>query len=396
VTHPVRNIREILSLKGLDRDRSAWLERIEAITDDQVQAALSMSPWSYKPEKLVALVSPAAEKYIEQMAQTARRLTIQRFGRTVKLYAPLYVSNHCVNGCTYCGFNCKSKTKRARLTVEEAVAEAEVIAGEGFRDLLLVSSEDREYIDVEYLCELASRLQGKFSSLSVEIYQMSEGGYSRLFEAGIDGVTLYQETYDRDVYQAFHRSGPKADYDERLLTPGRAARAGMREVGLGALLGLTNWRLETLALAEHGHHLMKSHWQSHISFSFPRLRPASDVDAMQFEHLLSDTELVQMILALRLCFADAGLVISTRESADLRDHLIELGITKMSAGSKTSPGGYLHESGQLKQFEIDDSRRPAEVAEMIKSHGFEPVWKDWERPVSAQKHLTRKRSLRAV
>ena len=382
MTHPAGDIREILSLRRLDRDRSAWIERIEATTDDQVRAALSGPPGSYTLHKLAALVSPAAEKHIEQMAQMARRLTLQRFGRTVRLYAPLYVSNHCVNRCLYCGFNCRSNARRIRLTVDQAVAEAQVIAGEGFRDLLLVSSEDRKFIDADYLCELARRLQGKFSSLSVEIYQMSEAEYRRLFEAGIDGVTLYQETYDRDVYQAFHRSGPKADYNERLLTPDRAAKAGMREIGLGALLGLTDWRVETLALAEHGHHLMKHHWRSHISFSFPRLRPASDVDAMQFEHLLGDTELIQMILALRLCFADAGLVMSTREGARLRDHVIELGVTRMSAGSKTSPGGYLHEDGQLKQFEIDDARRPAEVAAMIKSRGFDPVWKDWERPVS--------------
>lgn len=381
-THSAPNIRDILSFKGLDRDRSAWIERFEAVSDDKVKAALDTPPGSYALDKLAALISPAATKYIEQMAQAARRLTIQRFGRTVRLYAPLYVSNYCINGCLYCGFNCNSKTSRIRLTVEEAVAEARLIAGEGFRDLLLVSSEDRKFIDVEYFSELARRLQGQFSSLSVEIYQMSEAEYKRLFEAGIDGVTVYQETYDREVYQAFHRFGPKADYDRRLLTPSRAAAAGMREIGLGTLLGLADWRIETLAMAEHGHNLMKRHWQSHISFSFPRLRPASNVDRMQFKHLMSDTELVQMILALRLCFADAGLVISTRESAALRDHLIELGITKMSAGSKTSPGGYRHDAGQLKQFEIDDSRRPTEVAAMIKSHGFEPVWKDWQRPVS--------------
>jgi 2-iminoacetate synthase len=242
---------------------------------------------------------------------------------------------------------------------------------------LLVSGEDREFIGVDYLCELAGKLRGKFSSISIEIYQMTTEEYAKLFVAGIEGVTLYQETYDRNIYRKYHQAGPKADYNYRLSAPDSIAQAGMREIGIGALLGLSDWRPETLALGEHAHYLMKRYWKSHVSFSFPRLRPAKNVDRTQFS-LLSDKNLVQMIIALRLCFADAGMVLSTRESAELRDHLIEVGITKVSAGSKTSPGGYSQPTNAIEQFEIDDTRSPAQVAGMIRAHGFEPVWKDWD------------------
>lgn len=372
------DIKKILCDRGLDgRGNSIWAERLGQITPKEVEWALSRKAGYYVLDRLLMLVSPAAENYLEQMAQMARQVTLQRFGRTIRLYAPLYLSNYCVNNCLYCGFNKDNKYKRRRLTIEQAIEEVDIIASEGFRDILLVSSEDRKFISVDYLCELAGRLRGKFSSISIEIYQMTTEEYAKLFAAGIEGVTLYQETYDRDVYRKFHQGGPKADYDYRLSAPDSIAQAGMREIGIGALLGLSDWRLETLALGEHAHYLMKRYWKSRVSFSFPRLRPASNVDQTQFS-LLSDKNLVQMIVALRLCFADAGVVLSTRERAELRDHLIEVGVTKVSAGSKTSPGGYSQPRNAVEQFEIDDTRSPAEVAEMIRAHGFEPVWKDWD------------------
>ena len=219
---------------------------------------------------------------------------------------PCMYLNVCSNRCVYCGFNCDSPTERCRLTIDEAMAEAEVIRAEGFTDLLLVSSEDRQHVTIDYLCELARRLRGMFSSLSIEIHQLERHEYQRLFEAGIEGVTLYQETYDPAVYRDYHLAGPKADFARRLRAFDDVGAAGMRQLGLGVLLGLTDWRLETLTLAEHGHALIKRYWRSRVSFSFPRLRPASDVERDRFEHLMNDRELVQMILALRLCFADAG------------------------------------------------------------------------------------------
>ncbi len=380
--HNSPSIKTILADKGLDREAEFWQEQIENVTSPDVESALAGPAGVYRLDKLAALISPAAEDYLEQMAQAARQLTIQRFGRTIKLYAPLYLSNHCANSCLYCGFNAQSNFDRTRLTIDQTLAEADFLAANGFSDILLVSGEDKEFISADYLIELTKRLREKFSSVSVEIYQLTGPEYTRLFAGGVDGVTIYQETYNRKAYAHFHPAGPKADYDKRLAAPDSIAAAGMRELGLGALLGLSDWRAEVLALAEHAHFLMKRYWQCHVSFSFPRLRPAHQVDNRRFEHLISDKNLVQMITALRLCFADAGLVISTRERAQLRDNLIKLGVTRLSAGSKTNPGGYSGTRETTGQFEIDDNRSPAQVADMIKAQGTEVVWKDWDKAFS--------------
>ncbi len=372
------SIDSILESLQLDRDRGLWEQRLRLVNSQDVEAALASHPGTYSLTKLLALVSPAAEGYLEQMATLSQRLTLQRFGKTIRLYAPVYLSSHCVNRCRYCGFNRDNTFTRVRLSVDEAAAEADILASEGFRDILLVSSEDRAFITVEYLAELAKQLKGRFSFISVEIYQMSAREYEQLFDAGVDGVTLYQETYDRNAYARYHLGGPKADYDTRLRGPDDMALAGMREIGLGALLGLADWRIETLALAEHASYLMRRYWQSRVSFSFPRLRPACGVPPAEFPHMLTDRNLVQMMLALRLCFADAGLVLSTREPAQLRDHLIGLGITRLSAGSRTSPGGYTDPQANTGQFEVNDHRSPAEVTAAIKARDFDPVWKDWD------------------
>lgn len=360
-----------------------WRQRLGDITARDVETALATRPGSYRPDRLLALVSPAAEAYLEEMARQSQALTRQRFGRTIKLYAPLYLSSFCVNRCRYCGFNAENRFERTRLTIDEALADAERIAREGFRDILLVSSEDRTFVTVEYLVELAAKLRERFSFIGIEIHQMSAGEYRRLFEAGIEGVTLYQETYDRDEYTRQHPGGPKADYDVRLRGPDDMAQAGMREIGLGVLLGLADWRIETLALAEHASYLIRRYWRSHVSFSFPRLRPACGVTlstrARLPSPLLTDRNLVQMMLALRLCFADAGLVLSTREEARFRDHVVALGPTRISAGSRTNPGGYSQADRGQGQFEVSDRRSPREVADMLARHGLEPVWKDWDR-----------------
>lgn len=373
------SIQAILARQQLDADREAWEQRLQQATTGDVEAAIASRPGSYSLSKLLALVSPAAEDYLEQMAELSQRLTLQRFGRTIRLYAPLYLSSHCVNRCQYCGFNKDNAFDRVRLSINEAIAEAELLAREGFRDILLVTSEDKEFITVAYLTELAKALRGKFSFISAEIYQMTAADYRKLFDAGIEGITLYQETYDRLTYAKYHLGGPKANYDTRLHGPDDFASAGMREVGLGALLGLANWRIETLALAEHAFHLFKRYWQSRISFSFPRIRPACGVPTEAFPHMVTDKNLVQMMLALRLCFADAGLVLSTREPAQLRDRFVQLGITKMSAGSRTSPGGYSRNDGDAGQFKVNDERSAADVVAMLKNQGLEPVWKDWDR-----------------
>ncbi len=378
-TSTANSFADVLRQRRLDSDRDLWAQRLADVTAADVETALASRPGSYHPAKLLALVSPAAEPYLERMAELSQRLTLQRFGRAIRLYAPVYVSNYCVNRCKYCGFNRTNDFHRTRLTLDEALEEANVLACEGFRDILLVSGEDRAFISVDYLAELARRLRKTFSFVGAEIYQMTAGEYAQLFEAGIEGVTLYQETYDRDEYARQHPGGPKADYNMRLHGPEDMGDAGMREIGLGVLLGLANWRVETLAMAEHAAYMIRRYWQSRISFSFPRLRPACGVTPGEFPHLLSDKNLVQMMLALRLCFADAGLVLSTREPPYLRDRLVGLGMTRISAGSRTNPGGYTQGDSASEQFAVSDSRSPAEVAAMLDQRGFEPVWKDWDR-----------------
>lgn len=368
-------VRTALAEAGLDRIPPGWPAPLERFRVEDVRAALAHPPAPFRPERLAAFLSPAAGEALEEMAQAARALTEQRFGRTMALYAPLYVSNYCINRCVYCGFNACTHAERRRLSVEEALADARIIREEGFRDILLVSGEDPGYVTTDYLATLARELRALFASVSVEIYPLDEAGYQRLFAAGVDGVTLYQETYDRDTYARVH-DGPKADYDARLAAQEAAARAGMRRLGLGALLGLADWRYETFALAIHARTLMKHFWRARIAFSFPRIREAASVDLRQFCPV-TDRDLAQMMVALRLSFPDAALVLSTREAPGLRDHLLPLGITQISAGSRTTPGGY-GGSQATEQFAVSDTRSAREVVDHLARSGYDPVWKDWD------------------
>lgn len=376
-----RLVLDALEEAGMTRKPADWDERLRAITDAEVLDELNR-PARFEMRRLLALLSPAAASRIEELAQAAHRLTRQRFGNAVSLFAPLYVSNYCVNHCRYCGFNSGHPHRRKRLSMEEAVAEAAVIASEGFRDILLVSGEDARHIDVDYLCRLADNLRrgGLFSTIGIEIYIQSEANYRSLFEAGIDGVTIFQETYERDAYASWHPGGPKAVYANRICASEAAARAGMRRIGLGVLLGLEDWRFDAAAMAVHANALSDHYWRSRTSFSFPRIRP-SESGMSEFPHLLSDADFVQMLLALRLCFPDSGLTLSTRESPRLRDHLIPLGVTQISAGSKTNPGGYGAEQGgesATEQFAVSDERSAAEMAAVLRRLGYDPVWKDWD------------------
>lgn len=312
---------------------------------------------------------------LEMLAQRAHALTIQRFGKTIKLYAPVYLSNRCINSCRYCGFNRSGRINRITLTADEAIKEAEFLLKQGHRHLLLVAGEDPGSVPLEYLEEIAKKLRGRVAKLLIEVQPFDETSYKRLADAGVDGVTLYQETYHKKTYETMHPAGPKSNFDARLEAIDAAGRAGMRFLGIGALLGLYDWRHETLALISHARELKKKFWQAHIGVSFPRIRDCASDFHMPFP--VSDGELVRMIIALRLALPDADLTISTREPATLRDRLIPLGITQMSAGSVTSPGGYTNEQNAGEQFHIEDTRSPAKVAEAISATGYQPVWKDW-------------------
>lgn len=324
----------------------------------------------------LALVSPAARAYLEPLAARARELTHRRFGRVVQLYAPLYVSNECTNTCRYCGFSARNPIRRTTLGPERVEEEARAIWEQGFRSLLLVSGEAPRVVPPAYLEDLARRLHALFPSLSVEVYPLDVDGYRRLAAAGIDGLTVYQETYDPALYAECHPSGRKADYGWRLGAPERGATAGLRRVGLGALLGLGPWRAEAVGLALHALWLQRVHWRTQVCVSFPRLRPAEG--ALAPPAPVPDADLVQLACALRLLLPDAGLVLSTREAAPLRDALARICITHMSAGSRTEPGGYTRPAESGEQFAVEDRRPPAEVARRLVEAGLEPVWKDWD------------------
>jgi len=314
------------------------------------------------------------------MIEEARRLTLQYFGKTILLYAPLYISNECVNGCAYCGFNARSKIKRATLTIEEIMEEANYLRKQGFQHILVLTGEAREKVPVNYLKEVIKRLKEYFVSISIEVYPLTEDEYRCLVQAGADGLTIYQETYHLPTYRKVHLFGPKRDYWWRLGAPERAARAGMRRIGLGVLLGLYDWRYEAKKLAEHLRYLLKKYWQTQFQLSFPRINPAET--NFKVEHPVSDEELIQMICAFRLSFPQIPFVLSTRERAELRDQIFPLGITAMSAGSKTCPGGYSLGIKGGKQFEIADTRSVKEVCQSLTARGYEPVFKDWERSFS--------------
>jgi 2-iminoacetate synthase len=330
-------------------------------------------------EEMAALVSPSAAGMLEEMAQRARAITARRFGKTIQFYAPLYISNFCRNSCVYCGFNAGNRVGRRTLKPDEIMSEARLLHDRRIHQLLLVTGECPEQVSPAMLAEVVSRLQGLFPLIAVEVYPLEEDDYRRLVGAGADGLTIYQETYDRQIYLQVHPAGPKRNFDYRLEAPERGGRAGFRQIGIGSLLGLNDWRLEACWLYLHARFLMKHYWKSQAAISFPRLRPAAG--GYQPPHPVSDRELVQMICALRLSLPDVGLVLSTRESPEFRDHMIGIGITKMSAGSRTSPGGYLDEQGPEaeEQFSVHDGRSVAQVAEAVRNRGYDPVWKDWDK-----------------
>lgn len=349
-------------------------ESIEGKTSSDVERALAAE--RLRSDDLQALLSPAAAPYLEQMAARAHRLTLQRFGKNILLYAPLYLSNLCVNGCRYCGFSASNQVPRRTLTLDEVWTEAQVLHEQGFRHILLVTGESPKTVDNDYLAACVERIRPLFSSISIEVYPMETEGYRQMVGAGVDGLTIYQETYNRDLYKEMHPFGKKRDYDFRLLTPERGGAAGLRRIGMGFLLGLGEFRSEAFFLGLHALHLSRHYWRTQVSVSFPRIRPADG--GFQPLHPVSDRDFVQLLCALRLLLPDAGLVLSTRESAALRNNLLPLGITQMSAGSCTAPGGYADKDLSTQQFAIDDDRGPEEVCRLIRASGYEAVWKDWD------------------
>ncbi|MGF7238503.1 MAG: 2-iminoacetate synthase ThiH [Frankia sp.] len=324
---------------------------------------------------LAMLLAPAAGPRLEEIAAAARAVTLRRFGRAVRLFAPLYVSNACLSSCTYCGFAKGLEVARRTLTPAEVVAEAAVLADRGFRHLLLVSGEHRLEVSPDYLVEVVGRLRPRFPAIAIETQTFSDDTYGRLVAAGLEGVVHYQETYNRSRYSEVHVAGWKRDFDRRLSSFERAAEAGVRRLGLGALLGLApDWRADVLALAAHADFLARRYWRTEVAVALPRLRPSASGFPPVVD--VGDAAFVQALSALRLFAPDVGIVLSTREPAALRDGLAQIAVTTMSAGSSTEPGGYTTPGEAQEQFSISDERSPDQVAAMLRAKGYEPVWKD--------------------
>ncbi|MBO9496430.1 2-iminoacetate synthase ThiH [Thalassotalea sp. G20_0] len=330
-------------------------------------------------QQFLALISPAAEPYLEAMAQKSRQLTRQRFGNTLQLFIPLYLSNKCTNICTYCGFSLGNKIRRKTLKMDELDQEVAAIKKMGFDHILLVTGEAPGTVGVSYIKSVIERLRPHFSHISIEIQPLDQEDYQSLMAAGLDAVLVYQETYHRSAYEQYHLRGSKMNFNYRLETADRLGRAGIDKIGVGALIGLEDWRTDSAMVAAHLDYLEKTYWRTRYSISFPRLRPCEG--DFQPVSVISDRQLVQLICAYRLFKPEAELSLSTRESATFRDNVLPLGITTMSAYSSTHPGGYADDNilgnEDLEQFTIDDNRRPEAVADAIRAKGLEPVWKDW-------------------
>ncbi|HEX2043975.1 MAG TPA: 2-iminoacetate synthase ThiH [Acidimicrobiales bacterium] len=357
----------------LGNDLEPLLERAAGATDADVARALASRRRGL--DDLAVLLSPAAAGRLDDLAAAAHEVTVRRFGRIVRLFAPLYLSNVCASTCTYCGFSAENDIARRTLSVDEVGAEARALSRQGFRHVLLVSGEHARIVSKEYLVDCVREVAAELPSVSVEVQVWDTPTYRRLVAAGCEGLVVYQETYDRGTYAATHLRGKKRNYDWRLAALDRGAAAGMRLLGVGALLGLhEDWRADALAVGAHAQALVRRWWRCQVAVSLPRLRPAAG--GFEPARPVADRELVQLVCALRLVLPDVGLTLSTRESPAMRDGLLRLGVTQTSAGSHTEPGGYAGDSDAEPQFEVSDTRPPAEVAAAVRRAGYDPVWMD--------------------
>lgn len=323
----------------------------------------------------LALLSPCAERHLEAMAQKANQLTVQHFGKTMLLFTPLYLANFCVNQCLYCGFNVRNKLERKKLTPAEVEAEAKIIAATGLKHLLVLTGESHLESPVSYIVDCVNILKKYFTCIGIEVYPLTEQEYAQTIAAGVDGLTIYQEVYDAGIYSELHPAGPKRNYQYRLDAPERACKAGMRTVNIGALIGLNDWRSEAFLTGLHADYLQRKYPEVEVSISPPRMRP--HLGGYPPKVIVSDRNLVQYITAYRLFMPRGGMTVSTRESGEFRNHLLRLGVTKMSAGVCTAVGGRAN-TENVGQFEISDGRSVAEMAAMLYNNGYQPLYKDWQ------------------
>ena len=364
----------------------SFLNEIQRFEDSKFQEALGLATKEdvsrvlnkrvIDLEDMAVLLSKAAGESLEEMAQRAHQKRTQHFGKAVVLYTPLYLANHCINGCTYCGYNVHNKIDRHILSTDEIEKEAQAIAATGLKHILILTGESAHHTPVSYIVDAVKVLKKYFESISIEIYPLTEEEYKEVIDAGVDGLTIYQEVYNPTIYDEVHVSGPKKNYAFRLEAAERAARQGIRSVNLGALLGLDDWRLEAFKTAWHAHHMQKHYPELELAVSMPRIRPC--VGGYQVEHPVDDRAFVQIMLALGCLLPSVGITISTREQAEFRNNLVPLGATKLSAGVSTSVGGHSKDDDASDaQFEISDTRTVDEMKAFLRSIGYQPVFKDW-------------------
>ncbi|WP_134088932.1 2-iminoacetate synthase ThiH [Olivibacter sp. XZL3] len=351
-------------------------EKASIYSKTQLEAERALAATHRTYEDFKALISPAARPLLEQMALLSQKETQQRFGKTIQLYAPLYLSNECQNICTYCGFSLDNKIPRKTLTSVEILQEIAVLKEMGYQHVLLVTGEAQQQVGMDYFRKVLPLIKPHFAHIAMEVQPLDECDYRDLHQLGVNTILVYQETYHQADYKTHHTKGKKSNFKYRLETPDRIGRAEIHKIGIGVLLGLDDWRTDSAFAALHLQYLERTYWKSRFSVSFPRLRPHAG--GLEPKTVITDAELVQLICAWRLFNRDVELSLSTRENQKFRDNIIKLGVTSMSAGSKTNPGGYAVEPQSLEQFEIDDARSPAEIAAVIKQAGYDPVWKDWD------------------
>lgn len=349
-------------------------DKHEKVTLIEVERSLQKK--SKTIEDFLNFLSPVASQKIEVMAKMTQQLTQKRFGKTIQLYAPLYLSNECQNICTYCGFSLDNSIKRKTLTNAELIVEATVLKAMDVNHVLLVSGEANKTVGIDYFLNAIKLLKPYFVNISIEVQPLSEEEYQQLYNAGVNSVLVYQETYHQEVYKEYHPKGKKSNFNFRLETPDRIGKAEIHKIGLGVLLGLEDWRVDSFFNALHIDYLQKQYWKSKYSVSFPRLRPAEGFIEPNF--IMSDKDLLQLICAYRIWNEDLEISISTRENETFRDNVISLGATTMSAASKTNPGGYAVDKESLEQFETSDERSMEEIKNVIRKAGYDPVMKDWD------------------
>lgn len=362
-------------------DKISWEETTRGIyskTDADVKRALGKSG-HLTVEDFKALISPAAEPYLETMAQLSRKYTLERFGKTISMFIPLYITNSCANSCVYCGFHISNPMKRTILTEEEMVKEYQAIKKLApFENLLLVTGENPAKAGVPYLARALDLAKPYFNNLQIEVMPLAMEEYKELIGHGLNGVICFQETYHRANYNIYHPRGMKSNFEWRVNGFDRMGQAGVHKIGMGVLIGLEEWRTDVTMMAHHLRYLQKHYWKTKYSVNFPRMRP-SENGGFQPNVVMNDKELAQLTFAMRIFDHDVDISYSTREPAYVRDNMAALGVTTMSAESKTEPGGYCCYPQTLEQFHVSDERSAVEVMAALRKAGREPIWKDWDR-----------------